>query len=47
MRMRWTAVTVAGVLAWAAVPEPDTLLTVPQADSWRFPTSPAPASVQR
>src|SRR3954453_4159686 len=41
----WTAVTVAGLLAWAAVPEPDTLLTVPQADSWRFPTSPAPASV--
>jgi Tol biopolymer transport system component len=41
----WTAVIVASLLAWAAVPEPDTLLTVPQADSWRFPTSPAPASV--
>lgn len=41
----WTAMTVAGLLAWAAVPEPDTLLTVPQADSWRFPTSPAAASV--
>jgi Tol biopolymer transport system component len=41
----WTAVTVAGLLAWAAAPDGDILLTVPQGDSWRFATSPAPASV--
>ena len=41
----WTAVTVAGVLAWAAIPHADILVTLPQADSWRFSTSPATASV--
>ena len=41
----WTAVTVAGALAWAAIPHADILVTLPQADSWRFSTSPATASV--
>jgi Tol biopolymer transport system component len=41
----WTAVTVAGVLAWAAIPHADILVTLPQADSWRFSTSPATASL--
>jgi Tol biopolymer transport system component len=43
--MRVTTVALAGLLAPVAIPHGGGLLTVPQADSWRFATSPASASV--